>query len=123
MKVFEIITESDARVLPHGETVTLKRGGHITPLAQDTLGERRIIVVREGGHGCGGDSCARRRYPESRGGERPCGSRLRKAVIAFLRARGLAVDDLGTTSSEPVDYPDIAAAADAVARREADAAL
>ena len=48
MKRFEIITEADARVLERGETVELARGGHITPLAQDTLNERRIIVVEEG---------------------------------------------------------------------------
>ena len=48
MKTFEIITESDARVLERGETVMLAKGGHITPLAQDTLNERRVKVVREG---------------------------------------------------------------------------
>jgi hypothetical protein len=48
MKKFEIITEADARVLARGETVELTRGGHITPLAADTLKERRITVVRDG---------------------------------------------------------------------------
>ena len=48
MKRFEIIAEADARVLAHGETVMLARGGHVTPLAQDTLKERRVIVVHEG---------------------------------------------------------------------------
>ena len=48
MKKFEIITESDARVLAPGETVMLARGGHVTPLAQDTLKERRVTVVHEG---------------------------------------------------------------------------
>ena len=37
MKRFEIITESDARVLELGDTVMLARGGHVTPLAHDTL--------------------------------------------------------------------------------------
>ena len=48
MKTFEIITESDARVLERGETVMLAKGGLITPLAQDTLNDRRVKVVREG---------------------------------------------------------------------------
>ena len=48
MKTFDIITEADARVLQRGETVTLSGRGHITPLALDTLRERRITVVREG---------------------------------------------------------------------------
>ena len=42
----------------------------------------------------------------------------------MLRGRGLAVADLGTESTEPVDYPDIAAAvARAVSRGEADAGI
>ena len=43
---------------------------------------------------------------------------------AFLRGRGLAVNDLGTDTAEPVDYPDVAAPwRDAVARGEADAGI
>ena len=45
MKTFTIITEADARVLERGSTVALAPGGHVTPLAQDTLRERRITVV------------------------------------------------------------------------------
>src|SRR6185503_10820895 len=48
MRRFDIITETDARMLPPGETVALATRGHITPLAQDTLRERRITVVRDG---------------------------------------------------------------------------
>ena len=47
MKTFQIITEADARLLTPGETVTLARRGHITPLAQDTLRERRIVVLAD----------------------------------------------------------------------------
>ena len=47
-KRFEIITETDARTLDRGETVTLSPFGHITPLAADTLRERRVTVVRDG---------------------------------------------------------------------------
>jgi len=49
---------------------------------------------------------------------------LKRAIIAHLRGRGVAAHDLGTTTSDPVDYPDTAsAAALAVARGEADAAI
>ena len=48
MKKFDIITEIDARVLARGETVMLSRKGHVTPLALDTLRERRVTIVREG---------------------------------------------------------------------------
>src|ERR687892_171761 len=49
MKRFQMITEADARVLDYGSTVTLVAGGHVTPLAPDTLAARRLSVVREGG--------------------------------------------------------------------------
>ena len=49
MKKFDIITEADARVLPRGESVVLARGGHVTPLAADTLKERRVRIVRTDG--------------------------------------------------------------------------
>ncbi|OFW15700.1 MAG: hypothetical protein A3F70_13815 [Acidobacteria bacterium RIFCSPLOWO2_12_FULL_67_14] len=49
---------------------------------------------------------------------------LKAAIRQHLRGRGLAVHDLGTETSEPVDYPDTAAAvAKQVARREADAGI
>ena len=37
MLKFDIITETDARTLDVGSTVELAAGGHITPLAKDTL--------------------------------------------------------------------------------------
>lgn len=42
-----MITEADARTLELGTTVVLVSGGHITPLAQDTLRARRVAVVSE----------------------------------------------------------------------------
>ncbi|MEQ1913266.1 MAG: ribose 5-phosphate isomerase B, partial [Vicinamibacterales bacterium] len=49
---------------------------------------------------------------------------LRKTLVAFLRGRGIAVIDVGTESTESVDYPDIAeAVARPVARGEADAGI
>ena len=50
MKRFDIITEADARTLDVGATVELARGGHVTPLAKDTLAARRIVVVAAGSH-------------------------------------------------------------------------
>ena len=46
MARFAMITEADARMLPEGSTVELLPRGHITPLAADTLRERRITVLR-----------------------------------------------------------------------------
>jgi ribose 5-phosphate isomerase B len=125
MKTFEIITESDARVLERGETVMLVKGGHITPLAQDTLNERRVNVVREGRVSDDEASLAPRAEIRSVAiGSDHAGVALRRSLVPFLRSRGLAVNDLGTDTNEPVDYPDVAAGvADAVARGEVDAGI
>jgi ribose 5-phosphate isomerase B len=125
MKKFEIITEADARVLPPGETVTLARRGHITPLAQDTLRERRITVVQEGM--TSGDEAWLAPKADVRTvalASDHAGVALRRGLAAFLRGRGLTVLDLGADGTEPSDYPDVAASvADAVVRHEADAGI
>jgi len=125
MKRFDIITESDARVLMRGESVMLARGGHITPLAHDTLKERGVTVVHEGR--ASADEAALAPVADVRRvaiASDHTGITLRQALVAFLRGRGLAVNDLGTDSTEPVDYPDVAASvARAVARGEADAGI
>jgi ribose 5-phosphate isomerase B len=125
LKRFEIITESDARVLPPGETVMLVRGGHITPLAADTLKERRVTVVREGQASEADAALAPAMDVRSVAiASDHTGVALRRSLIAFLRGRGLAVNDLGTHGTDAVDYPDVAAGvADVVARKEADAGI
>ena len=125
MKTFTIITEADARVLAPGETVMLARGGHITPLAQDTLRERRVTVVREGRTAPDDATLAPaadiRRVAIA---SDHTGVKLRRDITTFLRGRGLAVDDLGTDGSDPVDYPDVAASvAQRVARGDADGGI
>ena len=125
MKRFDIITEADARVLEHGETVALKPGGHVTPLAADTLKARRVTIIRD-------DQLDRlqedlvpvadvRRIAI---GSDHSGLSLKASIVAALRTKGIAVDDLGTLTPDPVDYPDTAArVAKAVARGEADAGI
>jgi ribose 5-phosphate isomerase B len=125
MKRFDIITEQDARVLPRGEPVMLARGGHVTPLAQDTLNERRITVVREGRVSPDEQSLAPKADIRSIAiASDHTGVTLRQALVSFLRGRGLAVADLGTDGPDPVDYPDVAASvARLVARGEADGGI
>ena len=53
MKRFDIITEADARSLDIGSTVELSVGGHVTPLAKDTLAARRVTVVGPGSRDAG----------------------------------------------------------------------
>jgi len=125
MKRFDIITEADARVLPRGESVMLARGGHVTPLAHDTLKERGVLVVREGRASADEASLAPRSDIRTVAiASDHTGIALRRALVAFLRGRGLAVDDLGVDTPEAVDYPTVAAAvARPVARGDADAGI
>lgn len=125
MKRFDIITEAEARVLARGETVILAARGHITPLAQDTLKERRVTVVAEGV--VTPEDAALAPAAEIRTiaiASDHTGVKLRKALVAALRGRGLTVLDLGTDGAAPVDYPDVAASvARPVSRGEVDAGI
>jgi ribose 5-phosphate isomerase B len=119
-----MVTEADARVLEYGSTIVLVGGGHITPLAHDTLKARRVTVVREG---TDPDTASLAPVAEIRtvaiAGDHTAVA-LKTALVQHLRSRGIAAHDLGTNTNEPVDYPDTAAAAALqVARGEADAAI
>ena len=112
-------------MLERGTTVELARGGHITPLANDTLRERRVSVVHEGRASDADASLAPvtdvRRVVI---GSDPSGVELRGALAAFLRSRGLAVDDSAAGQSDSLEYPAVAArVARAVASGEADAGI
>ena len=124
MKRFQMITEADARVLEYGSTVVLAPGGHVTPLAEDTLRERRVSVVRDGADV---DAASLAPAADIRtvaiAGDHTSLA-LKKAILQHLRGRGITVHDLGTDSTDPVDYPDTAGAvAVQVARGEADAGI
>jgi ribose 5-phosphate isomerase B len=125
MKKFEILTEADARLLRPGETVTLARRGQITPLAADSLRDKRITVVHEGATSPDDASLVPRADIRTLAiASDHTGVALRRQLVAYLRSRGLAVTDLGTDGSDPVDYPDMAGAvAFAVSRGEADAGI
>lgn len=124
MKRFSIVTEADARVLEYGSTIVLATGGHVTPLAQDTLRARRVTVVSDTPDV---DLAALAPVATIKtlavSGDHTSLA-LKAALVQHFRGRGLAVHDLGTTTSDPVDYPDTAAAAAVqVTRGEADAAI
>jgi len=126
LKRFEIITEADARTLDVGATVELAAGGHITPLARDTLASRRVTVVAPGANGTavGNDLVPTSDVRRVALGSDHSGVAMKRAILQHLRGKGLAVTDHGTDGPDPVDYPDVAGAvALAVARREADAGI
>ena len=123
-KLFDLITETDARNIEPGSTIRLAPRGIVTPLAADTLRARRVTVIAD--DGVRGDP-----------GLVPAGDirrvaiaadhsgvALKAALVPWLRGRGLAVADLGVADGTPADYPDTAAAvARAVVRAEADAGI
>lgn len=124
MKRYDIITEADARTLEIGGTIVLAPDGHITPLAHDTLRARRVTVIRDV---LDADLAALVPVADVRRialGSDHSGLALKDVLREDLRAKGLAVDDVGTYTNEPVDYPDIAArVARLVAQRTADAGI
>jgi len=124
MTTFDIITEADARTLEPGSTVSLKPGGHVTPLALDTLRERRITVLR---NVVDENLVGLAPVADIRSiaiGSDHSGVVLKATLRDELRHRGLSVLDVGTATSDPVDYPDIAGqVARLVARREVDAGI
>jgi ribose 5-phosphate isomerase B len=124
MKRFDIITETDARAIEPGTTVELSVGGHVTPLAADTLNERRVTVLR---NVLTADLAVLPPPADIRRvaiGSDHGGLALKAALVGHLRAKGLAVNDVGTHTPDPVDYPDIAAQVGRLtARGEVDAGI
>ncbi len=124
MRQYDIITEAEARVIPYGETVALSAGGHVTPLAQDTLRARRVTLVRDTVEPELADLAPRADIRSVALGSDHSGVALKTALRDWLRGIGLAVADQGTDGPDAVDYPDIAAAvARLVARQEVDAGI
>ena len=126
MKRFDIITEADARTIDIGATVELAKGGHVTPLARDTLAARRVQVVAAGSADpdLPPDLAPASDVRRVAVGNDHAGIAMKHTLVHHLRGRGIAVIDLGTDRTETVDYPDIAAAvAKTVARGEADAGV
>jgi ribose 5-phosphate isomerase B len=123
---FDLISESDARRIPEGATVELAPGGIVTPLARETLANRRVTVVAAGTVDAALPDDLAPASPITRvviGGDHTSPS-LKAAIAAHLRSQGIAVDDIGVQAGESADYPDIAQrVARAVARRQAEAGI
>ena len=124
MTRYDMLTETIARTLERGSTVTLAKGGHVTPLALDTLRERRVTLVRDGEVGDSNSLAPVANPTRLVVGSDHSGLVLRRVIRDHLRRRGLAVQEVGLDTPDPVDYPDIAGqVARLVARREVDAGI
>ena len=126
VRKFGLIDEAEARQIEPGSTVELEKGGHVTPLAWDTLRARRVTVVPAGTVDAAlpPDLAPVEAVRRVVIGSDHTGLALRAALVDHLRKQGRAVFEVGATSPEPVDYPDVAAAVGkAVVRGEADAGV
>jgi ribose 5-phosphate isomerase B len=108
--------------------VELLPGGHITPLAADTLRDRRISVIRADQvvEGDGANLVPPADIRTVVIGSDHTGVSLKQFLVTALRGRGLSVQAIGPEGSAPApaDYPDIAEQVGlAVVRREADAGI
>lgn len=111
-----LITESDVmRAHQARRPLVVAATAIVTPLARDAI-ERYGVEVRDSLHGDGapervraaaGESCNHARVAI---GSDHGGYEAKQMLIAFLRDEaGIECDDVGTHSSESVDYPDFAA--------------
>jgi ribose 5-phosphate isomerase B len=97
-----LVTESDVMRARGGDKVlTVPEDAIITPLARETAG--RIGVRIEPGSAARGAAPRTVALAADHGG-----FELKKALKPFVSRLGFEVADLGTTSTEPVDYPDFA---------------
>ena len=123
---FKFIGETEAQRIDVGSTVELEQGGHVTPLAQETLQARRVTVVRAGSVDptLPSDLAPVAVVEKIAIASDHTGVALKSALIDHFRKAGKAVADHGTNAPDTVDYPDFAAAVGrGVARREADAGI
>ncbi len=127
MQRFSLITEADARRLAPGSTVELEPGGHVTPLAHDTLRALGVKVVPAGTNEAEAAAAALAPPAEVRVvalGTDHSGLTLKRSLAAWLRGRALRVVDCGTDTPDAVDYPDIARrVAEAIRSGEAQAGI
>jgi ribose 5-phosphate isomerase B len=100
--------------------------GRVTALALETLASRKVTVIQRDAPGA---ALPADLVPPAAIGRVAIGSDhgglgLKAALVAHMRGLGKVVEDVGTNSTAPVDYPDIAeAVARAVVRRDADAGI
>jgi ribose 5-phosphate isomerase B len=113
-----LITEDDLRGLDTGAKLRVSENARLTPLAQDIVSEKGIILVTKQ---------SRRATTKIRTiavGSDHGGFEFKEKLKNFLAEVGLIVREFGTNSKDAVDYPDFAhAVARAVGERKVDAGI
>lgn len=97
-----LITEDDLRGLERDARVRIGTHAKLTPLAQDIVTEKGIELIRKKPRN---DELKVRTIAV---GSDHGGFQIKESIKTLLEGLGLVVRDLGTNSSDPVDYPDFA---------------
>ena len=97
-----LITEDDLRGLERDARVRIGTHAKLTPLAQDIVAEKGIELIRKKPRN---DELKVRTIAV---GSDHGGFQIKESIKTLLEGLGLVVRDLGTNSSDPVDYPDFA---------------
>lgn len=113
-----LITEDDLRGLETGARLRISENARFTPLAQDIIRERQIILIKKS---------ERRGSSKIQSIALGCdhgGFEFKEQLKNFLSEKGFRVQDFGTNSKDAVDYPDFAhAVAKAVSEKSADVGI
>jgi ribose 5-phosphate isomerase B len=117
-----VVTEEEVRATPEGTTILVPADALITPLARTLAQERRVTISQQPAPG-GPPVGAPLPSPWSRVvalGADHGGFELKEDLKTYLKELGYRIQDVGTSSTQPVDYPDFAlAVAQAVASGQA----
>jgi ribose 5-phosphate isomerase B len=113
-----LITEDDLRGLDAGARLRVSENARYTPLARDIISEKRIELITKK---------SRKLSVNAKSvaiGADHGGFTAKEELKGFLAGLGLKVRDVGTNSTDAVDYPDFAhAVARAVGEGHADAGI
>jgi len=106
-----LVTELDVRDLPFGSSIDVPPGALLTPLARQVMMDRHVTPGPRRGATI---DASPEPLPIGRKvvalGSDHAGFRLKEELKPLLAELGFALQDCGTTGTEPVDYPDYALA-------------
>ena len=111
-----LVAEHDLRDLPFGSEFQVPAGGLITPLARQVAMDRHIRLRSDSKPTLTVKPEAPRTAIPTAGGKAVAlgadhgGFKLKECLKGYLRELGYEVVDCGTSSTESVDYPDLALA-------------
>jgi ribose 5-phosphate isomerase B len=118
----DLVTEADVmRARSTTKVLPVADGAIVTPLARETAGRLGVALVAAPAAPAGNPAPSKTAETTARARSVVLaadhgGFHLKEALKPFVLGMGFSVEDLGTASPEPVDYPDFAhRAADAVA--------